>query len=106
MIDGLGLAVVIDANVSRKVGRDINIRITSGRDRKHFMLAIICTAHLAMSSLFAHTPSGNIATETTAVTVSGNIATETFNCCHGPLVRGGTTWHSLGILLVLYTFVV
>ena len=31
-IDGLGLAVVIDACFSRKVGRDTNKRITSRRD--------------------------------------------------------------------------
>ena len=37
----LGLAVVIDARVSRKVGRDVNKRITSRRDPRPFLLGII-----------------------------------------------------------------
>ena len=37
IIDGLGLAVVIDASISRKVGRDTNIRITSRRVPRHFL---------------------------------------------------------------------
>ena len=42
------------------------------------------------------TPSGNIATETIAVTASGNIAPDAINWCHGPLVRGRTTWYVFG----------
>ena len=41
IIDGLGLAVVIDVRVSRKVGRDINKRISSRRDPRPFLLGII-----------------------------------------------------------------
>ena len=55
MIDGLGLDAVIDARVSRKVGRDINKPTTPRRYRRTLPLGIIHnldTASSVMSSLF------------------------------------------------------
>ena len=76
----MGLAVVIDARVSRKVGRGIDKRITSRRDPRPFLLGVIYAPLASLRDEFAVLlvcPSGSMATEVIAVTVSSNIATET-----------------------------
>ena len=68
IIDGLGLAVVFDARVSRKVGRDINKR-TSRRDPRRFLLGIIFAPLSCDEFAFSLvSPPGSIATPTIAVT--------------------------------------